>query len=212
MAGWETASSIPLRSVIAPRSAGTTTCASCWVAAALRSASARTTPSQPARTAASARRPRKTAKRRPIRRSISRTRSALRRGGGRGHGPARGWCGGSRRRRDRGGGRGGGGGRRRGRGRARRGGGRRGGGGRGRGGGGRRGRRGGHQRARHDAVVGQQRARGVAGRAHPLRRERGVGRAGTHAQVVDVARGRGHQPPLLGGRANPLARSEASDV
>ena len=40
VAGWETASSIPLRSVIAPRRAGTMTCAVCWVAAALRSASA----------------------------------------------------------------------------------------------------------------------------------------------------------------------------
>src|SRR4051812_33779945 len=168
VAGWETASSMPLRSVIAPRSAGTTTCATCWVAAALRSASARTTPSQPARIAASASRPRKTAKRRPIRRSISRTPLTLRLGGGRGCGPAggrrdRGCRGGDRRR-----------GRRRGTGRARRGrrrrGGRhrdgRGGGGGGRGGrrrrrdrrrggggGGRGGRRGRHQRAGHDTVV-----------------------------------------------------------
>ena len=35
IAGWETASSMPLRSVIAPRRAGTTRSASCWVAAAL---------------------------------------------------------------------------------------------------------------------------------------------------------------------------------
>src|SRR3954465_14955966 len=103
VAGWETASSMPLRSVIAPRSAGTTTCATCWGAGALRGGAARPTPSQPARIGASASRPRKTAKRRPIRRSISRTRLALRLGGGSGCGPGRGGRGRGRR----GGGRGG---------------------------------------------------------------------------------------------------------
>src|SRR3954462_9599963 len=197
VAGWETASSMPLRSVIAPRSAGTVTCASCWVAATLRRASARTTPSQPARIAASASRPRKTAKRRPIRRSISRTPLALRLGGGRDCGPAGGGRDRGCRRGDRRGGR------RRGtgRGRRRRGGrrrdgrrGRGGGGGGGRrrdrrrggGGGGRGGRRGRHQGAGHHPVVGHELARCVARRAHPPGGARGVGPA-AHVDVVDVA-------------------------
>ncbi len=72
-AGWETASSTPRRSVIAPRRAGTTTSDFCWVAAARLSDGPRTTPSQPARAAPKASRTRKTPKSSPIRRSTSAT-------------------------------------------------------------------------------------------------------------------------------------------
>src|SRR3954454_2980723 len=65
----ETASSVPLRSVIVPRRAGTSTCSTCWASARPRKLLSRTVPSHRARTAASARRLRKNAKRRPTRRS-----------------------------------------------------------------------------------------------------------------------------------------------
>ena len=71
IAGWETASSVPVRSVIAPRRAGTIRSASCWVAAACLSVPALTTPSQAARAAPMTSSDRKTAKSSPIRRSIS---------------------------------------------------------------------------------------------------------------------------------------------
>src|SRR5215203_3445640 len=87
VAGWETASSVPVRSVIAPRRAGTIRSASCWVAAARLSVPALTTPSQAAFPAPMTSSPRKTAKSSPIRRSISfmsgRRRRAGARGGGR---------------------------------------------------------------------------------------------------------------------------------
>jgi hypothetical protein len=70
VAGWETASSTPLRSVIEPRRAGTTMSDTCCVAAARLSVLASTRPSQPARPPASTRRTRKTEKRKPILRSM----------------------------------------------------------------------------------------------------------------------------------------------
>src|SRR4051794_8057949 len=78
-AGSETASSMPWASVIEPRRAGTSIVASCWVTAARLSVPALTTPSQAAFIEPRARRARKAAKRRPMRRSISRTGLALRR-------------------------------------------------------------------------------------------------------------------------------------
>src|SRR5688500_14313893 len=56
---------------MAPRRAGTSTSASCWVAAACLSVPALTTPSQAERAAPMTSRPRKTAKSSPIRRSTS---------------------------------------------------------------------------------------------------------------------------------------------
>src|SRR3954447_3147344 len=153
-AGSETASSMPWASVIEPRRAGTSIVASCWVTAARLSVPALTTPSQAAFIEPRAKRARKAAKRRPMRRSISRTGLALRRrrrvGAGR-----RGGRGRDRRRRGDGGLR---------RGRGRRGGGRRR-GGRRRGGrrGGGRGRRrrggGGHRRRRRHRRAGAGRPR-----------------------------------------------------
>src|SRR3954467_5249612 len=116
MAGWETASSSPWRSVIAPRRAGTTSVCSCGTAAADFRELALTTPSQAALVTARPSPKRKRAKTSPTRRSIRRIGSLprgrdgagrLRRRGGRGRG--------GRRRRGRG--RGGRGGRRRGGGR-----------------------------------------------------------------------------------------------
>ena len=71
IAGWETASSVPVRSVIAPRRAGTMTSDSCWVAAASLRVFALTTPSHAARPAPTTSSDRKTANSSPIRRSIS---------------------------------------------------------------------------------------------------------------------------------------------
>src|SRR3954452_11222454 len=56
-----------------PRRAGTTMLEACWVAAARCSVLASTSPSQPARPAARRMRARKTAKRKPMRRSIEPT-------------------------------------------------------------------------------------------------------------------------------------------
>src|SRR4051812_6141202 len=81
-AGSETARSTPCASVIEPRRAGSVTSASCWVTAARLSVPAFTTPSQAAFVAPRAKRAKKVAKSRPMRRSISRTGLAL--AGGRG--------------------------------------------------------------------------------------------------------------------------------
>ena len=73
IASSDTASSSPLRSKIVPRLALTVRSSSCWVAARSLSEPARTVPIQIARTAAIARRARKTAKSSPILRSTRRT-------------------------------------------------------------------------------------------------------------------------------------------
>src|SRR3954452_16912616 len=72
-AGSETASGLPLRSTIEPRSAGSFVLVTCWEVAALASDPAFTPPSQSARQPATTRRIRNAANRRPMRRSRSAT-------------------------------------------------------------------------------------------------------------------------------------------
>ncbi len=79
----ETASSTPWRSKIVPRRAGTSRSSTCWLTARSDSSPALTVESQVARTTARARRARKSAKSRPMRRSTSRKLAGAR-GGGRG--------------------------------------------------------------------------------------------------------------------------------
>src|SRR3954447_10961315 len=81
-AGSETASGLPLRSTIEPRSAGSFVLVTCWDVAACASDPALTPPSQSARPAAATSRIRNAAKRSPMRRSRSATSLASRARGG----------------------------------------------------------------------------------------------------------------------------------
>src|SRR3954471_23811624 len=83
-AGSETASGLPLRSTIEPRSAGSFVLVTCWEVAAVASDEAFTPPSQSARPPATTSRIRKAVKSRPMRRSSSATSLASLPGGGRG--------------------------------------------------------------------------------------------------------------------------------
>src|SRR3954447_7592993 len=200
-AGSETASGLPLRSTIEPRSAGSSVLVTCWEVAAVASEEAFTPPSQRARAPAATSRIRNAAKRRPMRRSRSAT--SLASGGGRDgrlrrcglllHRRRRGRRGAWRGRRGR---RRGGGGRR---GRRRGGGGRR---GRRRGGGGRR--RSGRRGRRGRGLGGRGRGRGhrPPHRADPPRGGRGARRA--RVEVVDAPGRRLDHPERLRRVGDPL--------